>query len=117
MIALPSDVARAQPQVQTAYQHLLEAMTGLYERSLPRTRDDRRATALALAALSVGGMVLARTIPDATLGAEVREAAFKKALEILATAPTTNRRKVPQAATLGPKQNPARSRHSPQQKL
>ncbi|ABQ35504.1 TetR/AcrR family transcriptional regulator [Bradyrhizobium sp. BTAi1] len=83
MIALPSDVARAEPQVQTAYQHLLQAMIGLYERSMPETREDRRTTALALAALSVGGMVLARTIPDAALAAEVRDAAFRKALGML----------------------------------
>ena len=83
MIALPSDVARAEPQVQTAYQDLLQAMIGLYERSMPEARQDRRTTALALAALSVGGMVLARTIPDVALAAEVRGAAFKKALGML----------------------------------
>lgn len=91
MIALPSDVARAAPQVRTAYQDLLEAMVGLYEQAIPKTgpktKVDRRATALALAALSVGGMVLARTIPDAVLGAEVREAAFGKALEMLSFRP------------------------------
>ncbi|GLH76613.1 TetR family transcriptional regulator [Bradyrhizobium sp. SSBR45G] len=86
MIALPSDIARAEPQVQTAYQELLKAMIGLYERSIPEPRDDRRTTALALAALSVGGMVLARTIPDAVLAAEVREAAFEKALAMLSPA-------------------------------
>jgi AcrR family transcriptional regulator len=87
MIALPSDVARAEPQVRTAYQILLEAMVGLYERAIPKTCEDRRTTALALAALSVGGMILARTVPDAARGAEVREAAFGKALEMLSFNP------------------------------
>ena len=34
-------------------------------------------------------MVLARTIPDAALGAEVREAAFGKALTMLSLSPWT----------------------------
>ncbi len=85
MIALPSDVGRAEPQVQEAYQRLLEAMIGLYERAIPRGSCDHRATALALAALSVGGMVLARTVPDEALGREVREAALGKALQMLAS--------------------------------
>jgi TetR/AcrR family transcriptional regulator, transcriptional repressor for nem operon len=83
MIALPSDVGRAEPEVRTAYGYLLEAMVGLYERAIPRGAEDARTTALALAALSVGGMVLARTIPDAALGEEVRDAALAKALEML----------------------------------
>jgi AcrR family transcriptional regulator len=87
MIALPSDVARAEPQVRTAYQYLLEAMVELYERAMPKSCEGRRATALALAALSVGGMVLARTIPNAALGAEIRDAAFGKALEMLSINP------------------------------
>ncbi len=84
MIALPSDVGRAAPAVREAYQHLLRAMVGLYERAIPTESGNRRATALALSALSVGGMVLARTIADSALGLEVREAALAKALEMLA---------------------------------
>jgi AcrR family transcriptional regulator len=84
MIALPSDVGRAGPAVRDAYQHLLTAMVGLYERAIPAGNGNRRATALALSALSVGGMVLARTISDPALGLEVREAALAKALEMLA---------------------------------
>jgi TetR/AcrR family transcriptional repressor of nem operon len=84
MIALPSDVGRAEPAVRDAYQHLLAAMVGLYERALPRETEGRRTTALALSALSVGGMILARTVTDSSLGLEVREAALAKALEMLA---------------------------------
>jgi hypothetical protein len=87
MIALPSDVGRANPAVRDAYKHLLDAMVGLYERAIPEGTGDRRTTALALAALSVGGMVLARTISDTALGAEVRQAALAKALEILGKNP------------------------------
>lgn len=84
MIALPSDVTRGGPQVREAYQHLLEAMVSLYRRALPERVDDREITALALAATSVGGMVLARTLPDSRLAAQVRAAALAKALEMLA---------------------------------
>lgn len=87
MIALPSDVGRAGPAVREAYRHLLSAMVGLYERAIPAETADRRVMALALAALSVGGMVLARTISDEALGLEVRDAALAKALEMLSPAP------------------------------
>lgn len=84
MIALPSDAGRSGSAVREAYRHLLVAMVGLYERAMPGECEDRRERALSLAALSVGGMILARTIPDAPLGLEVREAALARALEILA---------------------------------
>jgi TetR/AcrR family transcriptional regulator, transcriptional repressor for nem operon len=83
LIALPSDVRRAGLGVREAYGDLLAAMIGLYERALPASADERRSRAMALAALSVGGMVLARTIPDAILAAEVRDAALDHALEML----------------------------------
>ncbi len=74
MIALPSDVARANPQVQAAYQRLLEAMVGVFETSLMGEGDTARPKALTLAALCVGGMVLARTLPDSELAEELRVA-------------------------------------------
>jgi len=81
MIALPSDVARANPDVQASYQELLDAMVGLFENSL-KARKDARQHALSLAALCVGGMVLARSIPDSGLADEVRTAAFTTATEM-----------------------------------
>ncbi len=79
MIALPSDVARSGPEVQAAYRRLLDAMVWIFEMNLTDHRDDRRQKALALAALCVGGMVLARTLPDCDLAEEVRSAAQKTA--------------------------------------
>jgi len=86
MIALPSDVARAGPAVREAYGRLLAAMVGLYERALPADAADRRRAALALSALSVGGMILARTIDDPALGQEVRQAALATAIGMLGPA-------------------------------
>lgn len=75
MIALPSDVGRSNSEVQAAYQRLLTAMVGLFEGSLSGRAAERRRTAMVLAALCVGGMVLARTLPDSELADAVREAA------------------------------------------
>ena len=83
MIALPSDIARSSPEVQAAYQQLLVAMVGLFENSLPGPRPAARKKALVLAALSVGGMVLARTLPNSKLAESVRSAAYNHALSTL----------------------------------
>jgi len=87
MIALPSDVARASPEVQEAYQELLEAMVWLFETSLDadkeKTRKNTREKALTLAALCVGGMVLARTLPNTSLAEDIRTAAHITALRIV----------------------------------
>ena len=83
MIALPSDVARSKPEVQTAYQELLTAMVGLFETSLKErakeSNNDARRSALVLAALCVGGMVLARTLPNSELADEIRNTAHDEA--------------------------------------
>lgn len=83
MIALPSDIARSSPEVQTAYEQLLVAMIGLFENSFPGPRPAAHKKALVLAALSVGGMVLARTLPNSKLAESVRSAAYKHALSTL----------------------------------
>ncbi|SIO10278.1 transcriptional regulator, TetR family [Parasphingorhabdus marina DSM 22363] len=83
MIALPSDIARANPQVQESYRQLLEAMVGLFENGLATDLTDRRQQALSLAALCVGGMVIARSLPDSGLAEEVRTAAQDYALSQL----------------------------------
>ncbi len=82
MIALPSDVSRRSPDVQLAYQTLLTAMVDLFETSLENSAEDARRQALVLAALCVGGMVLARTLPDSALAEDVRCAAHDAAQEI-----------------------------------
>lgn len=80
MVALPSDVARATPEARRSYEGLLRAMISLYQHNLPGMRMDRRETACVLAALSVGGMVLSRTIENDALAVEVRDAARRFAL-------------------------------------
>ena len=82
MIALPSDVARAGPAVRRTYEMLLTGMIGVFERGIDRADGDARQAALAIATLCIGGMVIARTIEDDDLAAEIREAAHGVALEL-----------------------------------
>ena len=82
MIALPSDVARSNPEVRSSYQELLEAMVGLFKHGFEGQNVQSRQKALSLAALCVGGMVLARTLPDSALAEEVRLAAHRTASEM-----------------------------------
>ncbi|MDZ4790080.1 MAG: TetR/AcrR family transcriptional regulator [Hyphomicrobiales bacterium] len=83
LIALPSDVARANAEVQAGYARLLEAMVGLFQGSLKSTSKAARQKALAVAALCVGGMVLARTLPSSALATETREAARVQARRLI----------------------------------
>lgn len=84
MIALPSDVARASPRVKQAYRQLLEGMAGIFSDSLDSVESgDARRRGLALAALCIGGMVLARTFEDEPFRREVREATHGTALELV----------------------------------
>lgn len=83
MIALPSDVGRSNCDVQTSYQRLLTAMVGLFESSVAGRAAERRRTAMVLAALCVGGMVLARTLPDSELADAVRKAAHDHGRNLL----------------------------------
>jgi len=82
MIALPSDVARAGPAVRRTYEVLLGGMLGVFERGVDPADGDARQAALAIAALCVGGMVLARTVEASALATEIREAARSLALEV-----------------------------------
>lgn len=84
MIALPSDIARANPEVQASYQELLEAMVWLFESGLEGQGDQARQKALSMAALCVGGMILARSLPASDLVEEVRQAALRTATEMTA---------------------------------
>ena len=84
LIALPSDVARASSRVKDAYRGLLERMVGMFATAMPDTdAEQARERGLALAALCVGGMVLARTFEDAAFSNQIREGARAMAMESL----------------------------------
>lgn len=84
LMALPSDVARAGPTVRAAYREVLEALAGAFENCLAGSDPARaRQQGLALAAMCVGAMALARTIDEAALADEICAAARAVASEAI----------------------------------
>ncbi|KAJ56550.1 hypothetical protein ACMU_06305 [Actibacterium mucosum KCTC 23349] len=75
MIAVPSDVARGGKDVRRSYQRVFQATLNQFETNLPGPTEQARQKALMLCILSIGGMILARTMEDAALSDEIRQAA------------------------------------------
>jgi AcrR family transcriptional regulator len=82
LVALPNDVSRTEQSVKRAFESVLKVLIDIFEQGLERKGDAARKRALAIAALCVGGMVLARTIEDRALADELREAAKGVALSL-----------------------------------
>jgi TetR/AcrR family transcriptional regulator, transcriptional repressor for nem operon len=82
MVALPSDVARSGENAKRAYQTVFEAMVDVLQRSSTRSDHSSRTAALAIAALCVGGMVIARASEGRALADELRDAAMEVALKL-----------------------------------
>src|SRR5438552_12005652 len=59
MVALPTDVARSGVSAKRAFETVFKAMVSVLERSLAQNGRRRRTTAQGIAALSIGGMVVA----------------------------------------------------------
>jgi|AraplaMF_Col_mMF_1032025.scaffolds.fasta_scaffold21710_2 AcrR family transcriptional regulator len=84
LVALPADAARAGPQARMAYCKLVEHMAGMLSGGLEGFEgEEARKRGLAITALCVGGMVLARTIDDPAFVEEVRLAARDLALQLI----------------------------------
>ncbi len=82
MVALPTDVARAGKATRRAFETAFRAMVGVLERSSTEKGGRCRATAQAIAALSIGGMVVARAVVDRSLADELRDACMAVALNL-----------------------------------
>jgi len=82
MVALPSDVARSGKSVKQAYERVFKAMVSILERSVAEKNRSGHATARAIAALCVGGMVAARSLADRVLADELRDACMAMALKL-----------------------------------
>lgn len=83
MIALPSDIARGGSEAQEAFQSLLGGMVWLLQSNMDEENPDNTKWAQAIGALCVGGMVIARALPQSDLAQEVRKAARVAANQIL----------------------------------
>ena len=91
MVAVPTDVARSTAAARQAFETVFRAMVNILSRSmarasrtarLPRARKRAHGKAHAIAALCVGGMVIARALADRKLADELREACTAIALDL-----------------------------------
>lgn len=82
MVALPSDVARSGKSAQNAFETAFKAMVRILEQGSSNTDHAHRAVAQSVAAMCVGGMVIARAIADRSLADELREACMAVALKL-----------------------------------
>ncbi len=82
MVALPADVSRSSPKTKRAFETVFQAMVSVLERSSIQRQQPRRMTAQAIAALCVGGMVVARALVNRELADELREACMDVALKL-----------------------------------
>jgi TetR/AcrR family transcriptional regulator, transcriptional repressor for nem operon len=80
MVALPTDVARSSREAKRAFEAVFAAMVSVLERSLRRDKRDGRTMAQALAALCVGGMVVARAMENRRSADQLRDACMTVAL-------------------------------------
>ncbi len=82
MVALPSDVTRSGESAKRAFEMVFSAMVSVLERSMVGGRRQRRFRAEAIAALCVGGMVVARAMANRTVADELRDGCMSVALEL-----------------------------------
>lgn len=82
MVALPTDVARSGRAAREAFEKTFRAMVDLLRRSLDGKGPDSIARAQAIAALSIGGMVVARSLADRAHADRLRSACLVMALQM-----------------------------------
>lgn len=82
MVALPTDVQRSGTKARQAFEVVFRAMVDVLGRSLAGRKRDALARAQAIAALSIGGMVVARTLADRSYADRLRSSCCEAALEM-----------------------------------
>jgi AcrR family transcriptional regulator len=82
MVALPTDVMRSGEETKRAFEAVFAVMVDVLERNVTDEKQDRRAKAQAVAALCVGGMVVARAIENRIVADELRDACMSIALHL-----------------------------------
>ena len=80
MVALPSDVARSDQKVKAAFESVFRAMVTVLGRDVKNTAQPPEDTAMAIAGLCIGCMVVARSLNDIRLSDHLRDAATHAAL-------------------------------------
>jgi TetR/AcrR family transcriptional regulator, transcriptional repressor for nem operon len=82
MVALPTDVSRSDKRARRAFETVFAAMVSVLERSVRARGRNRQAAARAIAALCVGGMVVARAMENRASADALRDACMEMALGI-----------------------------------
>jgi hypothetical protein len=82
MVALPTDVARSGVSARKAFETVFRAMVNVLERSLVDRKKPSKSKAQAIAALCIGGMVVARTMADRPTADELRRACALMAMRL-----------------------------------
>lgn len=82
MAALPSYVTRSGKRARRAFETVFKAMVSVLERGSNGSGRQRRVHAQAVAALCVGGMVVARALDDRRMADELRGACTSVALRL-----------------------------------
>jgi len=82
MVALPTDVSRSDKRARRAFETVFAAMVSVLERSMRGNGRNRRDAAQAIAALCVGGMVVARALENRASADALRDACMAVALGI-----------------------------------
>jgi hypothetical protein len=95
MTALPSYVARSGKNVKRAFETVFKALVSVLERSLIDKKGPSHARAQAIAALCVGGMVVARAVVDRAVADELRDACMAMALKLGGWDQATNSKRQP----------------------
>ena len=80
MVALPTDVARSGQSAKCAFENVFTAMVGMLQLNMRDGAPDRHERAQAIAALCVGGMVVARAISNREQADALRESCMAVAL-------------------------------------
>jgi AcrR family transcriptional regulator len=82
MLALPSDVTRGSDQAKKAFESVFLAMVSVLHRNVEGKGRHRQAKAEAIAALCVGGMVVARALAHREVADQLRNGCMSVALEL-----------------------------------
>ncbi len=80
MIALPSDVARENSAVKSAFRQVLDMIVSVFQDNAPKGVRSKRDSALATAATVIGAMVLARALDDPELSPALRASARREVM-------------------------------------
>lgn len=82
MVALPTDVARSNATARRAFETVFRAMVDVLQRSVRNKQQRRHTRAQAIAAMCIGGMIVARTMVDRALADELRDGCQTMALQL-----------------------------------